>query len=977
MKPLFHLFFPTKGLARKTYLLQTKLKKQKEMERSRSPAKTENLNLQELPREQIQFSRGDNTTMAPDSLSSQLEVTRISFPHNLKDGPVIFKGVFEGFTPSALKSIIIVTRLTIRLFSVRESSITLISSAKINSILVAHFKELTSNSAILVSESKTTILLTLSGNGAIGCRVVFDSKTGQIIAQNIQFYSDDPENGLGNHSMFLKFKNFKSLKENRIFICSESSSAANEFDGQINLQFIRLAKGMAKKWLTLSIFNKNWFGREKRRLAESAKKITSPQDLDADFAPNGFNNLTKEIGAFKFNRTRQNLSLFIAHNELLAFFVLVDMEKRKRLRARCLSVFDLGGSFVEDLINKNFKEEKKQNAEVFLREGPGGRNDEDDQPEAHPRANLSSLMIKRIVYFQNFEGLYAEICHNRSSILVKVTSLFGRLRHELVSKIQKKSNFEEGSNTFFISEFEQNQILLGDRSSFGRHSSSPLSWIDVNTNKKSNVQGLEESPDFSRMMLKLGHTPHEYPKIVPLGFKKPCFVLLNSLSAFVYNYKIGKVEARLDHSLLLDSLEPRMAHLGDLYAINYGAFFYLLKEVNDRGPPGSTSKSSSKLLQKNLKQQALIRKKESEVKMYVFSDLIRDFGRKGVSISFNFIDLKTNRNYLLIFQKEVEEDENSSGLRGEELRELIMLEVDSSTMEIKKIHQKSSLGLGWLSLANIHPISHKYLVFVSNSNLDHMRRDEIQNRQEPFTGVLGENNREKIITNSTKNRNITDTAPEASYRLHLATLGFDMIDICKNSSLRDIRSIAAVSSNRIVSKGELEIIYIHFVLNEQDQPTLVLAKKIEIISGSVLRYPLQRPTPNGLDLLCIPENNRYNEREEEVSEYLALKFNLRSLQFEKAFEIKGLSCPDEVFSLRKQKSLWVSYEDEEAENPESRSKASLYMVDYIRKNILELGGECLGGHVDQSIFYHNSSQSQGGDYLFFVDPIGLRTIRIK
>ena len=521
-------------------------------------------------------------------------------------------------------------------------------------------------------------------------------------------------------------------------------------------------------------------------------------------------------------------------------------------------------------------------------------NDQEDGDEGTTEPEQLTLTAirfkyKKVVFDSKTNSLIIDFMANQIEVFVKLNQVLSE------KNLKKNNDFFIFKNQqraeSLVGKFSDDKILCYDTKTPKSTLIRPLAFLGPKDMKVSRVKGFEESEDFTAMNGVDAHSP-----VTRIGLCEGRMLIVTYINAFIYDYEEGRVLAKHRHSLR-ERDYPFVAQMDDIFAYRSNRRFNFIRtEVSDSG-----------------------RLEVKETKTIFLNDFIPNMSERVINETFKFFKLD-NGNYLLITSVILKDEFSESLIIPSP--ELFSLEIAPETLKVVKIRSRANIAV---SRRPPSKINCSYTHLVSGLLVFPYGRYREQKNQPGRR----KNSRNQLVEYR---------------RIALASLDFEILDVCKLSKLSIYSPIGTICGNRLISMGAMNTIYLHEVITKYRK--LVLLRRLNFVSGSLERYPQRFVSPNSFCCYASihpPQNeeerdNSHREQEPSVRS-VVLNFD-PNLNLINHLHHQGLGNQKLIFSATKQKMLLYTTFPHEEENYRLR----LYLVDLKRRGV-ELVHQTITSHL--------------------------------
>ena len=562
---------------------------------------------------------------------SQKEVIRAPDAVTLDKEPKLF--ILDGFTEGAIKNILTISRGNIvRLFKVTLDSIDLISYSELandeakETIQGQNFKFYSMKAfqnihdcsvQLIPRESNLSILLT------------FDQKTGGLLKDEVCKFSEktdfyhvreleicDPRNPSGG--------SFALLITNMMRRTPQGSSKTVEL-----ADFVQFRKGKIRRWGLFDGMDENADSLAKEHLTAARAKLRPQHKRVFDFGS------TPLFKAQSYSKSHTNLVLFTSNYFGLLVYQLVDLQNKKVLKYRSISLLEILGA-----------ERTEKRLQELL------------QDSFDPQEEISSK-FKGFVYLQSDRAFVMKFSIKGFDFVAKIDNIF---TSPLQPRIQKLQEYPSQDN--MLERFGEGRIFCYKSTTdlkLQDKLTRPLAWLDPETFEEKVFKGLDKHPK----SVSISYVSPMNSDYFRAKLSDSSILIVNALSAFIYDFEEGRLISEQRQNLGRFTRSSYKS-VGPLYVSNYNRWFHIMKtEKNEEGVE--------------------VVKKISSANIDSLFDNI-DYKSFGTGFSpFAFLKL-SNGNYLYIgakiFNREAEEGEDQ---RQRSKVHLVGVEFNSQTFELVKV----------------------------------------------------------------------------------------------------------------------------------------------------------------------------------------------------------------------------------------------------------------------------------------------------
>ena len=340
----------------------------------------------------------------------------------------------------------------------------------------------------------------------------------------------------------------------------------------------------------------------------------------------------------------------------------------------------------------------------------------------------------------------------------------------------------------------------------------PLAWVDVETLEQTKIEGLEKEGR-SHLLFKMNYLDKNfYTKL-----SENRLLIANDFSAFIYDLELDQAIAEQRLGIAEQRLGMAEQRMGSAEWVH----FFLLRT------------------QKNKEGEEVIDK----VKIIHFNDLIPNLNIARKKCFFNFFKLK-NGDYLYVSEHLVEDSMRAY----QKIPRLFSVEIDQATLNVNKLSLPLPNVFGEsVNAAHIQHVN-GFLLMKAHVGMPHHTEVESENSED---------------------------SDEEYLSLVLASTDLTLIDHCTHAKLLDDYEFSAFYSNRVVSVGVENRVYLHEI--DVEKRKLVFLKSIRLDNGGIMRNGTRlMNSPHFYLLMWSKRGNPKGEEEEKEDDWkgIVLKFDM-------------------------------------------------------------------------------------------------------
>ena len=434
----------------------------------------------------------------------------------------------------------------------------------------------------------------------------------------------------------------------------------------------------------------------------------------------------------------------------------------------------------------------------------------------HQRATKQRIIPEKVVFDEKSDLLMFFIKFEEKEIFVKIGKIFSSNSSLTKNCVMKVFRCEHSQNSL-ISHFSDHEILRYYSGTSKLSYLRPLSLLNIEDLSETKIKGFEENKQFSEMS---GITTDYSVIRQRIGQNK--LLILTYLSAFIYDYERGEVVSHQRHTLL-DTDKPSVASLGDIICLSSTRKFNFIRTAIN----ASTGQ-----------------REINSIRTIFVDDLMTGMGLL-CNCPLSSLSRLENGNILLVTSI-LPEQAFRDGLHNP-ISDHLSLEINSDDFGIVKWTRRNGSDQNGprLKVSPIHVVS-GFLVLTAEPETQ---------PEEPRQGI-----RFGFMNNPSSDHSI----------LTLTNFDFEILDQCTQSQLRSRASqIGVVDSNRIISVGINDTIYLHEV--EAESKKLVLLKTLSLDAGKLSRRPIRCLSPQSF--CCYAEIIPKSDDDERVNQPIILNFD--------------------------------------------------------------------------------------------------------
>ena len=584
----------------------------------------------------------------------EFEKSVIQAPENITFDKERHLKVIDGFTPEAKKNIIIISHQKLRVFAVKNDSITLLS-----------FSDLSEEASQAIFDPEFGEDPDIIFHSYLNSLQVISSKEGN----NCILFQLEPKSGKILKTKKLKFSQMSRPHQKRQLEAlpkpknSKIDSYVEIFDDQEHHQialtgFLRLRRTRARKWLDLTRMI-----RKKHKIQQEIylqQRGTADFPLDPDFP---------SIDSTKIFRSKSQPNAWICYiSSSVIHTVLVNFKHRKVLRSKSINILNF--------LNSEKISEIAQGDENGEAGAGGDLNQEENQEEDE----MFRFDFYDVFFEEETQTLILDMKWGRDEIFVKIQNLF--VSNDLTddasfSILMKKTPRSKNS---LIGEFSTQRLLcLGE--GIAGSPNRPLEFLNTQNLAKTKLKGYTESQWYSAMN---DLSPNN--KTTRTRLCEGRMLIVTFLSAFIYDFEEGRVVDHHQHTLhtLDESDLTSLSVVDGLFAMDYEERFYMVKTELDKDSGLRVVKT---------------------VNTIFYEDFVELEASNRSSPAFNLLRLR-NGNFLMVKAFNLKLVGNSTAA------EQMSVEIHADTLEVVKFNRRdlSDFTGSFLPGCSIYHVS-GYLVF--------------------------------------------------------------------------------------------------------------------------------------------------------------------------------------------------------------------------------------------------------------------------
>ena len=680
------------------------------------------LNLADLKGEEIDF----NLEQIRQNIADVHKAT-IQAPEDLTFDYYRHIELVDGFTPGALKNIIIFTKVRLRVYGVSESKIWFISSSEVP-------KEVTQTLFPRVFPSWTS---TLFNSHNTSLQFFFNQENDTLIlkldSESGKLTETETSNSFTHLREQFEIKSSPALpspKNSRIASFLNFYKFDMDEDAQTT-QFALKLNNKAKGWLDLTELTRARQRRERERF-EAQRLAQVPENLRPLFR------FEEAQSSFIFQSNYPGTVYVCLPNQAAVATYQVSLTCKKILRSRSVNVLDF-------LTVEKIKELLEVDGEVDVDE-------------------ISHLRLDKVIFDEKSDSLIFNFLFHTKEAIVKIRKIF-ESKTLVEDNIELKIFENDAENPCFLGGFSEDRLLCYSTKIPKDRYLRPITFLRIEDLVEEEIKGFEENKEFSAM-----NSFSSYDRIPRVKLREGRILIITDLFSFIYDYEEGEVVDRHRHTLSDFSQSPEVTQIGDVFGINsLNRFHFIQTEVTESGD-----------------------REIKKIRTVFLKDLIPNLHEEMVSRSYKLFKLN-NKNFLVIASLSLHRENHGQ----------LSIEVNEETFEaLKFTTKKNSEGQGSIIDTDDVYLLSDLLVFAT---------EPTQLPQEDEVGV----------------------EQDCEYtHLTLATQDWEIVDQCRLTKLSlSPPPIGMINSNRIISAGIANDIYLHEV--QEESKKLALLRKIVLESGKL------------------------------------------------------------------------------------------------------------------------------------------------